>query len=174
MILIRNRFIFGLIKNAIKTVFTVIIKVFQLFNLQWTLLVGLIGIVLFITGAFEQNPTALLVFRLLLIATIVYAIVGWIRRALGLETKNKTSKGIQIIKHENKCKNNKEVQKQEVQEEKTTKVVEQVVVKEQAPTYYRVKNHPDYVMAEYVDRYELYKKTQSGLKKIRTDYKQGE
>lgn len=41
---------------------------------------------------------------------------------------------------------------------------------EEAPKYFKVKNSNCY-MAEFVDRYELYKSTPSGLVKIRTDYK---
>ena len=41
----------------------------------------------------------------------------------------------------------------------------------QYPKYYNVKQNKNYVMAEYEDRYELYLKTQSGLSKVRTDYK---
>ena len=39
------------------------------------------------------------------------------------------------------------------------------------PKIFAVKGHPSYFMAEYTDRYELYKKSSSGLRKIRTDYK---
>lgn len=37
--------------------------------------------------------------------------------------------------------------------------------------YFKVAQNPNYVMAEYVDRYELFLQTENGLKKIREDYK---
>ncbi|MBR5439516.1 MAG: hypothetical protein IKV61_04805 [Clostridia bacterium] len=40
------------------------------------------------------------------------------------------------------------------------------------PIYFTVKQDPRYVFAEYEDRYELYLKTESGLKYIKTDAKQ--
>ena len=40
------------------------------------------------------------------------------------------------------------------------------------PIYFTVKQDPRYVFAEYEDRYELYLKTESGLKYFRTDTKQ--
>ena len=102
MILLRNRLVVGVIKNIIKTVFTVVLKIFQFFNLQFSLLIALIGCVLYITGTFDQNPVVLLVFQLLLIDSIVYAIVGTIKKVLGIEKKNKNSKGVQIVKPEQK------------------------------------------------------------------------
>lgn len=160
MILLRNRLIVGVIKNIIKTVFTVVLKVFQFFNLQLSLLVALIGCVLFITGTFDQNPVVLLVFQLLLIVSIIYAIVGTIKKVLGIDKASKNSKGVQIINAD---------KKENEQQEKPA--VEQTTKEEQKPIYFRVKNHPDYIMAEYSDRVELFKRTEAGLRKIRTDYK---
>ena len=163
MILLRNRLIVGVIKNIIKTVFTVVLKIFQFFNLQFSLLIALIGCVLYITGTFDQNPVVLLVFQLMLIASIVYAIVGTIKKVLGIEKKSKNSKGVQIVKPEQ----NESTE----DEQKEQPVVTQIAEIEQKPMYFRVKNHPDYIMAEYSDRVELFKRTEAGLRKIRTDYK---
>ena len=163
MILLRNRLIVGVIKNIIKTVFTVVLKIFQFLNLQFSLLIALIGCVLYITGTFDKNPVVLLVFQLMLIVSIIYAIVGTIKRVLGIDKKNKNSKGVQIVKPEQK--ENTE------SEQKEQPIVAQTIEKEQKPMYFRVKNHPDYIMAEYLDRVELFKKTETGLRKIRTDYK---
>ena len=99
----------------------------------------------------------------MLIVSIIYAIVGTIKRVLGIDKKNKNSKGVQIVKPEQK--ENTE------SEQKEQPIVAQTIEKEQKPMYFRVKNHPDYIMAEYLDRVELFKKTETGLRKIRTDYK---
>ena len=50
-------------------------------------------------------------------------------------------------------------------------VVFQTVQAVETPTYYRVKQNSEYVMAEYKDRYELYRIIDGQMKKIRTDYK---
>ena len=163
MILLRNHLVIGVIKNIISTVFSVILKIFRFFNLHYSLLIALIGCVFYITGTFDKNPVVLLVFQLLLIASIVYAIVSAIKKLLGIDKKNKNSKGVQIVKPEQ--------QENTENEQKEQPVVVQAVEKEQKPMYFRVKNHPNYIMAEYSDRVELFKRTETGLRKIRTDYK---
>lgn len=164
MILYKNRLIFGLIKRLFVAVFTIVYKILALFNLQLPLLVALIGVVLYFTGVFEQNLAILIVFYILVIISIAYAILTTIKKLLGVDKKVKRSKGAQIISTDAK----------EEEEEKETeeKVEEKTRGKVEKPTYFKVKNHPDYVMAEYSDRYELFRKTDDGLKKVRTDYKQ--
>ncbi len=126
-----------------------------------TLLIALLGLVLYFTGVFEQNSALLILFYFLLIISIAYAILATIKKLLGLDKKVKKSKGAQIISTETEDKK----QTEEIRPEQTQQT------KVDTPTYFRVKNHPDYVMAEYHDRYELFRKTENGLKKIRTDYK---
>lgn len=159
MILYKNRLIFGIIKNIFVTLFTIVYKIFALFNLQLTLLIALIGVILYFTGVFEQNTAILIVFYILLIISISYAILSTIKKLLGLDKKIKKSKGAQIIDAKTEEESSAEAQQEKNQPKTKT------------PTYFRVKNHPDYVMAEYNDRYELFRKTEEGLKKIRTDYK---
>ena len=161
MILYKNRLIFGIIKNFFVTIFTILYKILAFFNLQLTLLIALIGGILYFTGVFEQNPAILIIFYVLLIISIGYAILATIKKLLGLDKKVKKSKGAQIISTDVK------EEKEQVEEKQ-----EEVVQKPDLPTYYKVKNQPDYVMAEYHDRYELFRKTEQGLKKVRTDYKQ--
>ncbi len=40
------------------------------------------------------------------------------------------------------------------------------------PKYYNVAGRPDYIFAEYSDRFELFKKSSDGLFLVRTDYKE--
>ena len=160
MILYRNRLVFGIIKRIFVALFTIVYKILALFNLQLPLLVALIGVVLYFTGVFEQNPAILIVFYILVIISIAYAILTTIKKLLGVDKKVKRSKGAQIISTEKS------------EEEAEEKVEEKPSVKVETPTYFKVKNQPDYVMAEYSDRYELFRKTDNGLKKVRTDYKQ--
>ena len=48
---------------------------------------------------------------------------------------------------------------------------EPTVIQNDQPKYYKVAQNPNYIMAEYPDRYELFKKTANGLVKVRTDLK---
>ena len=147
-----------MIKALIKGVFKLIYKLISLFNLQFALFVVLIGTLLYFTGTLSNNQTVLLVFQAALIISVVYAILTTIKKLLGIGKKVKKSKGMQIVEPERKTKT----------EEEQTVSVEQPIEK---PRYYRVKQNPDYVMAEYSDKYELYRIGQNGLIKIRTDYK---
>ncbi|MBR2448913.1 MAG: hypothetical protein IKB30_02195 [Clostridia bacterium] len=147
-----------MIKALIKGVFKLIYKLISLFNLQFTLFVVLIGTLLYFTGTLSNNQTVLLVFQTALIISVVYAILTTIKKLLGIGKKVKKSKGMQIVEPERKTKT----------EEEQMVSVEQPIDK---PKYYRVKQNPDYVMAEYSDKYELYRIGQNGLIKIRTDYK---
>ena len=164
MILYKSPLIFGIIKKMVGVFFTVIYKIFAFFNLQITLLFSLIGLVLYITGIFEQNRVVLIVFYLLLVLSIIYAIASTIKKLLGVNVDNKSvkkSKGMQIISN----------QQSEAVEGEKPQSVEKEPVKVEAPTYYTVRQNNNFIMAEYSDRYELYRKTSEGLKKVRTDYK---
>lgn len=175
MILIRNRLVVGIIKKIITTVFKAIYKVFDLFNLHLTLLVGAIGAVLFLTGVFSKNQSLVVIFLVVLACTLVYAVLTTLKKVLKLGGGDDVSrgKGVQIIKGSGGQTKKVEPERrppapiveptrqQEVQRPKTVDV----------PRYYRVKQNPDYLMAEYSDRYELYKKSGGGLIKVRVDYK---
>ena len=129
-----------------------------MFNLQPTLFFALLGVVLYIVGAFE-NSLVLTLFYVAIIVSIVYAVCATILKLLGLDKKIFKSKGVQIMGEETAPKT------EEVPDD-----VEKTSI-EEYPKYFRVKQNPNYVMAEFEDRYELYMKTADGLKKIRTDYK---
>ena len=160
MILYKNRLIFGIIKTIFSAVFGVLYKLIALLNLQLTLLLLLIGAVLYLTGVFEQGQTFLTLYQVLLVISAVYAVISTIKQLLGIEKKVKRSKGAQIIDSQ-------------VQTEKLEQpiIVPTQIEPQQKPVYYRVKQNPEYVMAEYGDRYELFRVTDGQMKKIRTDYK---
>ena len=164
MIVYRNRLIIGIIKRLFGTVFGVLYKLISLLNLQFTLLVLLIGAVLFLTGVMDANKTVRTIFQGVLIISAIYAILNTIKRLLGIEKKVKRSKGAQII---NERQDDRGVQVGT----QTTLSQGPTIVKEEKPMYFRVKQNPEYVMAEYSDRYELYRIVDGGLRKIRTDYK---
>lgn len=164
MILYKNRLFFGVIKTIIKAVFGVVNKLLSFLNLQPTLLLVLIGVVLYFTGTFDKSPAFKIIYELLIVVSIVYAVIATIKKLLGLENKVKRSKGAQIVSGETESK--------EQVSDQTVAVAQPV--KEEKPVYFRVKQNPEYVMAEYTDKYELYKIVDGQLKKVRTDYKNGE
>ena len=160
MILYRSPLIFGIVRKIIKVFFTVIYKIFAFFNLQFTLLLALMGLVLYLTGIFNSNQAVLIVFYLLLVLSIIYAIVGTVKKLLGIQPRVKKSKGAQII--------NEQIETAEPKQAENTNTEQ---VKKESPTYFTVKQNNNFIMAEYSDRYELFRKTEDGLKKVRTDYK---
>lgn len=173
MILYKNRLIFGIIKTIFSAVFGVVNKILSIFNLQPTALLLLIGVVLYFTGVFDQSPALLVIFELLVIISVVYAVIATIKRLLGLDKKVKRSKGAQIVSQDDKIEKVEEQPVIHVTTGGTSSAIEQVVALEK-PVYFRVKQNPEYVMAEYKDRYELFKIVNGSLKKIRVDYKNGE
>ena len=151
-------------RDFFKTVFSMVYKIFNFFNLVPALFVFLLGAVLYFTGVFATYPVILYLFEGCLIFALIYAIVATIRKLLGIDKKVKKSKGAQIISG-----GTSEGEKSRQEPEPTNQPNEKYVQK--VPRYFRVKENPDYLMAEYDDRYELYLIKDGNLRKIRTDYK---
>ena len=152
MIYAKNRLIIGFISKIIKTVFGLIYKVLKLFNLQLPLLILVASTILFFVGALE-NPTIFNVVKILFVITVVLSLIKTVSKVLGIDKKKikKTKSGVQIT-------NPTQVQATEQ--------------KPAYPIYYAVKGSSDYVMGEFEDRFELYKKTPQGLMLVRVDYKE--
>lgn len=152
-------------KDFFKTILTFVYNIFNVLNLVPALFISLVGLVLYVTGTFNTYPVVALIFQLLLIAAVIYAIVATGRKLLGLDKRVKKSKGMQIV-------SDNESAKDTVKEKKKEKdLATQNVQVAEKPKYFKLKQNPDYIMAEYQDRYELFLITDAGLKKIRTDYK---
>lgn len=174
MILFRNRLIIGLILRTIKVFFTVIYGILEFLNLQYTLLVGLIGVVLYFTGALDSNRIVLIIFCLVLVISVVYALIASIKKLLGLDKKVKRSKGVQMLSNSGDSVSVDNINRQSKIEDSgqgERNFNNNSPTHLDRPRYYRVKQNPSYVMAEYSDRYELYKLVNGKLVKIRTDYK---
>lgn len=165
MLPIRNRLIFGMIKRIISTLFKAIYSVISIFNLQLALLVLVVGLVVYLTGAMN-NPTVKLIFDGAFILSVVFAILLTIKKLLGIGKSPKKSKGVQVVNTEQTVQ-----QVQPVQPVVATPIIESQTVVPETPVYYRVKGNDNYVMAEYSDKYELFLITDGGLKKVRTDFK---
>ncbi len=208
MIIVRNRLVFGIIKKILVGIFKAIYAVLSFFHLQLTLLVAVVGAILFLTGVLSSNYTVKVLFFLALILSVVYAIVRIICSLLGIGKKKKRGK-VQVVKVDNvkgaetqnayNVQTNAQTQRESngTQEQEYigfeearnstwqkpigyTSPFERTQATTQTPNfgnesqfigYFRVKQNPNYLMAEYTDRYELFVKTDGGLKKVRTDYK---
>lgn len=158
MIYAKNRLITGLISKIIKKVLGAVYKVLSLFNLQIPLAVAVLGAILFVTGALENQSLKAIVVVALVLSTIG-SLLATLNKVFGQsKPKPKKSVGVQIVQ---------EQQEQQVEKEQTPASTPQI----NYPIYFRVKQNNNYIMGEFADRYELYLKTDKGLKLVRTDYK---
>ncbi len=159
MIPFRNRLIFGLIKKIIVGIFKIIYKVLSFLNLQITLLVLLLGGLAFLTGNMEKGSTMMTVFTFALAISLALAVILTMRRLLGVGKKVTKKKGVQIVEQPSEEK------------EQESSPVQTVTPTPEKPKYFRVKQNHNYIMAEYPDRYELYKVSGGEMIKVRTDLK---
>lgn len=149
-----------------KVIVSFIYKILDFFNLVPAFFVLLIGAVLYFTGTLSSNPTITLIFQILIILSIVYAIIATVKKLLGIDNKKvKKSKGMQIVSKQ------PQTQVDDALVERIATNRQEQIIKEEKPRYFKLKQNPDYIMAEYSDRYELLLITANGLKKVRTDYK---
>ncbi|HCH74719.1 MAG TPA: hypothetical protein DEV87_06025 [Clostridiales bacterium] len=160
----KNRLVFGVVKGAVKGVLKAIYKVLSVFNLHFTLFLAVLGLILYLTGTFEKGGALLICYVLLLILSVIFALFSTIKKVFKIGKKK--GGGVTIVNTDSETENeNVGVP----HEEKKTYSGESR--EECEPRYYRVKQDPRCIMAEYPDRYVLYRKTENGLKRIRTDYK---
>ena len=164
MILFRNRLVFGIIKKLISSLLAAVYKIISLLNLQFTLLIALVGLVLYLTGVFE-NKVYLIIFYFAVILSIVFSIYGTIKKLLGLGKKVEKKKNVQIL--DNKKDDETERAKKIEQEEE----IEENPKRETYPKYFKVKQRENCIMAEFIDRYELFEKRNGEWVRIRTDKK---
>lgn len=167
MLLVKSRSIFGGLKKAVKVIFEVIYKVLSFFNLQFTLFVGFLGLILYITGLFHKYPQTRVWFLVAIIASVLLGLFLFIRKLFKKSKKleDKAERGnVQTVRVKSE---NAEIPETKEEIEKP----EPTVIQNDQPKYYKVAQNPNYIMAEYPDRYELFKKTANGLVKVRTDLK---
>ena len=164
MLLVKSRSILGGLKKAVKVIFEAVYKVLSFFNLQFTLLVGFVGLILYVTGLFHKYPQIRVWFLVAIIASVFLGIFLFIRKLFKKSKKldEKAERGnVQTVRIESETSEPKE----EIAKPTPT------VIQNDKPIYYNVAQNPNFIMAEYPDRYELYKKTSNGLVKVRTDLK---
>jgi len=154
------------IKKLVLGLLEGIYKVISFLNLQLALLVAVVGVVLMITGTFENNPSVLIEFYIALGVSVLLGVIGGIHKLFGIKCKEKTKKAVQIVGVSNDTGNS-----QQQPTLNDTAVPVSPPVQTGYPKCYAVRQNPKYIMAEYEDKYVLYYKGESGLKKVRTDYK---
>ena len=162
MLTVKSRSIFGGLKKAVKIIFEAVYKVLSFFNLQFALLVGFAGLILYVTGLFHNNPQLKVWFLVVLIGSVILGLFLFVRKLFNANKKldEKAERGsVQTVRVEPE------------KEEQVPTQTETPVIQNDKPKYYKVAQNPNFIMAEYTDRYELYKKTPNGLVKVRTDLK---
>jgi hypothetical protein len=82
------------------------------------------------------------------------------------DKKTKKSKGAQIVENNSNNTTQSTASAQQPNNAQTTQNAQTG-----QPQYFRVKQNPNYVMAEFPDRYELYRLSGGNMIKVRTDYK---
>lgn len=177
MIYYKSYLIISSVKSALKLVLKIIDKILNRLHLYLCLTVLTVGLLLFLLGVFSRHGEYLYGFIGALIISLLYALL----RIKGEVKKKFFSKrgSAQIVPPETEETRKNKTENEDLQysgynnpalqNEDTGFQTEKK--QEKYPKYYNVKGKPDYVMAEFSDRYELYLKTRNGLRKIREDKK---
>ncbi|MBQ0099531.1 MAG: OadG family protein [Firmicutes bacterium] len=173
MFFFRHRIAFGaiiaLVVGAVKVALDIVYKVLKLLKIQFLAAVLFVGAILFIFKVIPENTKVL-------ITLIVFVALGFLYFIFG--NMHRINKFFSKFQRESKKSEKEENSKEELKEEVITKQEEQNIennreetIKQDYPKYYAVKEHKNYVMAEYQDRYVLYRRENGKLYKIRTDRK---
>lgn len=157
MILIKNKLILGVIFSFLSGVVKAVYKALKIFHVRFLALMALLGVIFYYTGVFSNNLEIKIGYIVVCIIYTLSVIMKWYKK---LKAKQKRQ-SIQIVNHEQPVV-------EQVQQPIETKAPPTI----KYPIYYTVKQNNNYVMAEYSDRFELYKKTSTGLVKVRTDKKE--
>ena len=154
----KNYLITGVIAKIIKTALKVTFTFLKVLKLRLVAILALLGIGLHLFGAFDSNSTLEIFYIVALVVSILASL--WANLTRFKKKDKKEKKAVQIVSAEVE-KEQEEFTESEPNEPQTV-----------YPKYYNVKQNPAYVMAEYEDKFVLYLKSNGGLVKIRTDYKE--
>lgn len=166
MIYIKSRKLFPSFFKTGKTVSKWIFDFLTFLNLHVILFVVVVGILLYLLGVFNTVPELVIVYPIVLVLSIIFAISSTINKIINPKSKNKKKKKNTQDKDEPKVdvKVSNDVNYNEPKVDEpldTTKVIR----------YFKTAKNPNVVVVEYIDRYDLYYKSNTGFKFIRTDYK---
>ena len=194
MILVKSRLIFGLIKTIFSLAFKIVYKIIKWFRLIFAVLVFVAGVILHYTGVLADYPYIKIILAVLMVLALIYPIYALIRKLTKkgkgrgeensqtiIDSEGKTYQAENSYKPyqvEQSYKPNNPYQVGQNYQPELNKQEQNSSIQYSGssdPTfigYFKVKQNPNYLMAEYTDRYELFLKTETGLKKVRVDYKQ--
>lgn len=171
----------GFVGKFIKFVFGLVLKVLSFFNLEYAALVVLVGLVMWLTGAFEVLPWLFALFAALAVISVAFGIYktfssdkkpkekkderGYVEMNANGATPQDTSRpsaspATGLPEHDERAYRDREGAR--------TATSTGLPV---YPRYYAVRQNPAYVMAEYEDKFVLYRKVSGGLRYVRTDKK---
>ncbi len=89
MILFKHNLIFGIIKTIFEICFKVVYKVLSLFCMQGVFLLAILGLILYITGVFTNNPLILIIYCVVLGFTAIISVCVLIRKIFRLDKMGK-------------------------------------------------------------------------------------
>ncbi len=169
---------FGIITKAIGAFFKLIYNVLSLFHLQALLFVVVLGVILEVATGKVFTGTGGVLFGLAVTFTVIYAVIrttaGVTNAFSGLfgskNKKNPTPNSDDEDEDDGDEPERIAPQRQEPKKRKD-KEKKKAYYREK-PKYYKVRQNTDYVMAEYSDRYELFKIVDGRLVYVRTDKKE--
>ncbi len=185
MFFFRNRIAFSalltIVIGAIKVALDVVYKVLKVLKLQFLVGVLFVGAVLFIFNVIPENTSVFIIF-------IAFAVLGLFVFIFG--NLHRVTKVINKIEKE-RAKNDEEKEKEKnienlierkfdelkdgsKEEPKREEIYQQPaeIKKEKFPKYFSVKGQKNFVMAEYEDRFVLYRRENGKLYKVRVDSKE--
>ena len=130
---------------------------FKKLNLWLILLAYLVYFILFLCQVdVKYGSLAFAITHIVVFTTLFYSVFRIIFPI------NKTEKSKSTTK-----KTDKTTVKTQNKEDKTS----DTTAKTETGKFYQVKQNPNYYFKEFQDRYELYKKTETGMQYVKTDYK---
>ena len=160
MILIKSRVIvhavFALVGAIVKTVY----KILKVFHVRFLALMTLLGVIFYYTEVFTNYKKITVCYVIVLVVYFLSLTLKGYRKITKSKKKNTQNGSVKIVS--------------QTQEQEEQSIAVESAIKEEVkyPKYYSVKQNANYVMAEFSDRYELYKKTSTGLSRVRIDYKE--
>lgn len=180
MLYVKNYVIFGAIRSLFAAFFTVIYKIISVFRLQPFLFCIVAGALVEIAfGWIGGTAVGFAVFHLSLCLCVAYAVIAVIAGILRPHGRAKKQRAATQLVSGQAAPSKETPEFSEAEKRQAPPLREETRPREEFPPrervkYYRVKQNPAYVMAEFGDRVELYKEENGRLAYVRTDYKNKE
>lgn len=182
MLFFRHRIAFGalmtLVLGAVKVALDIVYKVLKLLKLQFLAAVLFVGAILFIFNVIPENTKVFITFIVFAALGFIYFVAGNLHRISKFFNKfhKEREKEAEKIEREKEEITRIVEQQEKIRQEKEELIREREEIREEKerqsyPKYYAVKEHKGYVMAEYPDRYVLYRRENGKLYRVRTDRK---